>query len=430
MTVRPFPTAVAAEPSAWLESAAALLAEPDPGPTPMLVDDLIVESAIGALQGAPKAGKTWLELDLAVSIVTGEPALGRHTVANPGPVVIVLEESGRAALHRRLAALIRGRDIPADRLGDLHFAANQRVRLDAPDWQQRLRAAIPQIKPRAVFFDPLARLKDPSRDENEQTAMAPLLDFMRELRDLGDCAVVFAHHTGHGGAHLRGTSDLESYWETKLTLTRDSDGICKLDASHREALGLDEPIGYRLAWHDDNRSMRLEIADTPIGVGRPARTGTEAEQIAAWITRHDRPQTVTVITSALGISETLLKRRRPELEALGITYGPVPGRGRSHAYGTTAQWINAHGQHPSFTRHPSTRHATGNDYDGYETPENTGNDTRRNSEPVEANTTGSETPATTGENAYPSKSTPYGGTDHLTGRRPNSAPTPDTGDNR
>ena len=60
-----------------------------------------------AIQGMPKAWKTWLELELVLAIVTGRDAFGRFAVPDPGPVILVLEESGRDALHRRLGALAR-----------------------------------------------------------------------------------------------------------------------------------------------------------------------------------------------------------------------------------------------------------------------------------------------------------------------------------
>lgn len=81
----------------------------------------------------------------------------------------------------------------------MHVAANRRVRLDERDWQRRLLAAAEVIQPRAIFLDPLVRLKGAGRDENRQNEMAPVLDFMRDLRDASGAAVVFTHHVGHEG---------------------------------------------------------------------------------------------------------------------------------------------------------------------------------------------------------------------------------------
>jgi RecA-family ATPase len=90
--------------TAWLIDAADLLAEPDPGPTPWLVDRLIVERAIVAAVGRWKTTKSYGLLDICISVATGRPAFGSLEIPEPGPVVFVNEESGRAALWRRLDA--------------------------------------------------------------------------------------------------------------------------------------------------------------------------------------------------------------------------------------------------------------------------------------------------------------------------------------
>lgn len=158
----------APEPEAAIfEQASALLSEPDPGPTPFLVEDLLVDGAIGCVLGAPKVGKTWMVCELAVCIAAGTPALSHFDVPKPGPVMVVLEESGRAALHRRLDRLSRGHNLASDDLADLHFAANRRVRLDEDRWRNGLLAAAAKLRPLAVVFDPLVRIKGHA-DENSQ----------------------------------------------------------------------------------------------------------------------------------------------------------------------------------------------------------------------------------------------------------------------
>ncbi len=62
----------------WMESAADLLAEDDPGPTPYLVEGLIVDRAVTAIQGPYKVGKTWIVLYLGIAIVTGAETLCLH----------------------------------------------------------------------------------------------------------------------------------------------------------------------------------------------------------------------------------------------------------------------------------------------------------------------------------------------------------------
>jgi AAA domain-containing protein/DnaB helicase-like protein len=243
----------------WLERAADLLAEPDPGPTPFLVEELIVEQAILALVGSWKVAKTWALLELALAIVTGRDAFGAYAVERPGPVILVLEESGRQPLHRRLDCLRRGYGIEKAALAELHFSANQRVRLNDPRWQERLLAAAARIEPRAIFFDPFVRVKGAEVNENEQREVGPVLDFIRELRDESAATVGYVNHTGHNGGHIRGSSDLEGYWESRLEVTKEKDAEDQpriVTAEHREAES-GHQFRFALAFDPNSRSLRL-----------------------------------------------------------------------------------------------------------------------------------------------------------------------------
>jgi hypothetical protein len=245
-------------PEQWLRSAGELLRSGDPGPTEFLVDELLVDQSVATILGSSKAAKTWTALELACAIVTGRPAFGRFAVPQPGPVIVLLEESGEKALHRRLDALRRGNAQEPEAFDRLWYGANLRVRLDEPHWRERLIAAAVQIRPRAVFLDPLVRMKG-FRSENDQAEMAVVLDTILDLRETAGTCVVFNHHTGHEGKHLRGTSDLEAFWESKVTITKD-DGLRKVTSEHREAEA-GPAWAFRLGWDAESRTMRLRAEE-------------------------------------------------------------------------------------------------------------------------------------------------------------------------
>lgn len=271
------------EPRPWLLDAADLLAQPDPGPTAWLVNDLIVEGAIVAAVGRWKTTKSYGLLDVCISIATGEPAFGILEIPQPGTVVFVNEESGKAALWRRLDSLCRGRAIDPERLrGRLHVAANARVALDDPKWQLELIAVGKELQPRLYVFDPLARMKAAAREERDQSQMAPLIDFLRQLRDETGSTVSFVHHQGHTGTHMRGSSDLESAWETRLLWKRDGQSpTVKIESEHREAEA-SEPLEYRIAWDPDTRSIRFNATAPAEEHDLP-----DLEQrITEWLTEH------------------------------------------------------------------------------------------------------------------------------------------------
>lgn len=244
----------------WWKDAADLLAEPDPGPTPWLVDGLMVDQALITIVGKWKTTKSYGLLDLCISIATGQPAFGTFDIPEPGPVIFVNEESGWTALRRRLDSLCRGRAIkPDDLRGRLLLAANAGVKLDAPDWQERVLELGREIKPRLIAFDPLARMKAASRDEKDQSAMAVLIEYLRNLRGETESAVAIVHHTGHDGDHMRGSSDLESYWETQLKWERNGkSSLVTIKSEHREAEAA-ATIKYRIGWDATSRSMRFDL---------------------------------------------------------------------------------------------------------------------------------------------------------------------------
>jgi hypothetical protein len=300
----------------WLTDAADLLAEPDPGPTPFLVEGLIVDRAIVGGVGKWKTMKSYTLLDVSIAVATGWPAFGAFAIPQPGPVFFCNEESGRKALRRRLEALCRGRAIDPEELrGRLNVAANARIRLDDRGYQDELVAMGREIRPRLIVFDPLARMKAPSRDENAQREMAEVVEFLRHLRDEADSAVAFVHHTGHQGEQMRGTSDLESVWETRLTWKRTGqEPVVKLAAEHREAEATAE-FEYRIVWDGDTRTMRFEIERDP------------REHAVAEYLREHPDASANKVFDALGGNRPkvleLVKKIRAQV-AQGGTEPPVP----------------------------------------------------------------------------------------------------------
>lgn len=255
----------------WLIDAADLLAEPDPGPTPWLIEELIVEGALVACVGRWKSTKSYSLLDLCLAIATGRPAFGAFAVPEPGTVVFCNEESGRAMLRRRLDALARGSALDPEELrGRLHLAPSAGIKLDDPGWQRELLTLGRELKPRLIALDPLARMKAPARDENVQAEMAQVIEFLRTLRDETGAAVAFVQNTGHEGSRMRGTSDLEAVWKSRLTWTREGEAAtAELAVAHREAEAR-EPLTYRISWDAETRSMRFPLVREP-GQRAPGR---------------------------------------------------------------------------------------------------------------------------------------------------------------
>jgi RecA-family ATPase len=76
-----------------------------------LVDELWGDSSVGVIGGAPKCSKTWLALDLALSVATGTACLGRYAVPQPGPALVYLAEDALPTVRERVAGMARHRGL-------------------------------------------------------------------------------------------------------------------------------------------------------------------------------------------------------------------------------------------------------------------------------------------------------------------------------
>jgi RecA-family ATPase len=126
-------------------------------PQRWLVEPLWGESSVGVIGGAPKCAKTWLGLDLALSVATGTACLGRYAVPRPGPVLIYLAEDALIAVRERIEGMARHRGLELTGV-EIHVITAPSLRLDHDPHRQRLLETARRLRPRLLLLDPLVRL--------------------------------------------------------------------------------------------------------------------------------------------------------------------------------------------------------------------------------------------------------------------------------
>jgi hypothetical protein len=203
-----------------------------------LVEPLWGESSVGVIGGAPKCSKTWLGLDLALSVATGTACLGRYAVPRPGPVLIYLAEDALTMVRQRVEGMACHRGLELSRV-DIHVITASSLRLDREPHRSRLLETARRLRPRLLLLDPLVRLH--GVDENNAGEVAQLLAYFRSLQRELDLSVMLVHHTrknAAGGAAagqgLRGSSDLHAFGDSNLYLRRVRDRLVLL-SEHRAA---------------------------------------------------------------------------------------------------------------------------------------------------------------------------------------------------
>jgi hypothetical protein len=207
--------------------------------TRWLIEGLWAQEAVGILGGEPKCCKSFLALDIAVSVASGAPCLRQFPVRRTGPVLLFPAEDALGVVRDRIAGICAAAHISLDAL-PLYVITASRLLLDLPRDRQRLRETLAAIRPTLLVLDPFIRLH--RADENASKDVAPLLGYLRELQREFQMAVLLVHHVrkrsgkDRPGQALRGSSDLHGWGDSNLYLRRHSTHLL-LSVEHRAAPG-------------------------------------------------------------------------------------------------------------------------------------------------------------------------------------------------
>jgi len=233
-----------------------------------LVEGLWAAEAVGIVGGEPKCGKSFLALDLAVSVASGTPCLGRYGVARSGRVLLFPAEDALHVVRERLCGICRARGLELARL-DLHVITAPVVRLDSQADARRLDATVAHLSPALVVLDPFVRLH--RVDENASGDVAPLLAHLRQLQRRHHAAVVVVHHARKGaagardGQALRGSSEFHAWGDSNLYLRRRGDALV-LAVEHRAAPGC---TGIPLRLAAEGGALSLQIVQSAPAPAEP-----------------------------------------------------------------------------------------------------------------------------------------------------------------
>jgi RHS repeat-associated protein len=233
---------------------AAHLAAPRPAER-WMIESLWLRAAVGIIGGAPKTNKTYLALDLALSVASGTPALGAFAVSDPGQVLIYMAEDGQEAIKERLLGLCQHRALELASL-PLHVITATTLRLDCASDRFRLENTMGMYHPRLLVLDPLVRLH--AINENDAGEISRLLAYLRALQRSHNASIVLVHHTrknGSGatraGQTLRGSGDLHAWSDSSLYLRNAGEQLALL-AEHRSAPA-PEPLALALVSRGGDR---------------------------------------------------------------------------------------------------------------------------------------------------------------------------------
>ncbi len=200
-----------------------------------IIEDWLPKATCALVVAPPATYKTWMLLDLAVSVASGRPFLGRYPVLETGSVLVIQQEDPFPMLFSRLGSILH---IKQDRRSkgdyilplpppqpEIFWHPDRQLNFGNTDSLFGLQEAIERIRPKMVMLDPLYSAVS-SKDYMAEGAQDML--FLKRLRDQYGCAFVIAHHTTkHAGQTNRediwGSQFLNAWLETGWQL-RPSEG--------------------------------------------------------------------------------------------------------------------------------------------------------------------------------------------------------------
>jgi len=201
-----------------------------PKAPPQLVRKLIPQQGICFIGGQSGAGKTFVAIDLAVSLASGTSFFSHQTLERVGVVILAAEGAHTLASRIQVARdqKASGNFLPIAWQADVpNLADNRRIRdliarLGAVDVKFRKDHG---VRLGAVICDTLAACFA-IEDENDNSKAAAVIRYLKELSDRLNIVVIPIHHYGKSAeTGLRGASAWRAGSDVVLSVLADRDQV-------------------------------------------------------------------------------------------------------------------------------------------------------------------------------------------------------------
>lgn len=283
-------------------------------PPQWLIDNVIPVNGLTALYGEPGDGKTFIALDMALSVASGLPWQG-HPVRK-GFVVYISAEGG-AGIGKRVAAWLKHHQAePGQFLASFVVCAVQ-VHPDSDDidnvihktlyrqeYQEFLANALEPDEPPPPLFvivDTLARCF--VGDENQQEDMGNFIRGLDYLREEHGATVLVVHHTNKNGFEERGSSAFRGACDTMIQLTWSDKGDRQMRCSKQK----DAEEFKTLTWDLTPVKGSEPEMDSCVVETIPTRRERQIEQLVEYTNNHPHA-TQDEIARHIGVSQPTISK--------------------------------------------------------------------------------------------------------------------------
>lgn len=283
-----------------------------------LVADIWGDGEVGFISGLPKSYKSWLALDLAVSVATGSRFLGAFQ-SHRHNVLLIQEEDPKPVLQDRLSKVAAAKGlISVVRTGDntfdmkyelpdnLSIISNQGFSL-TDEWLESLEDWITTKDIKLVILDPLMMIAGGSFDEFKAFEfMNKVLKPLKRVRARTGAAIVIVHH------HIKGSQDAgpkSMYGSVALWAWEEA-------ALHLQVSGVGKVTAERFSKHTLLPPILIEVGDVAEMWSPTIETGSAAiGGLVELLSTMEAGATVQDLEMASGMSRDAVLRQLKSLEA-------------------------------------------------------------------------------------------------------------------
>lgn len=198
-------------------------------PSNWLVKDLLEENTINMFFGESGAYKTFLAIDLSLSIASGKDWHG-HDVKNPG-CVLYLAGEGKDGMSKRCKAWSIYNDL---KLENIPFALlNTKIQLLDDKGINILKSAMKSIETargniKLVVIDTWNRLS--GAEENNNSDVSKILDKIDKIKEMFNCSFLIIHHVGISDqSRGRGATALHCGIDHEYKISKDKNEVITLE---------------------------------------------------------------------------------------------------------------------------------------------------------------------------------------------------------
>jgi hypothetical protein len=289
---------------------------PEPEP---LVPGVLYKDSPAWLYGEPGCGKSFVAIDLAGCVGTGEIWQG-FGPAVQGQVIYLVAE-GVTGIKQRVRAW---EGSMGTKMTGVQFLPVAVQASNDSEWQALVDLAA-EIRPALIVIDTQARITV-GMEENSNTEMGRLVHRIEQLRKASGACVLTIHHTGRAGDHMRGAIAIDGAATTTIKVEKSEDVLNLTCTKQKDAPAFDA-FRLRLVSYQESAILSPIHGSVGIDMGQPAVRKMLVEwwdsHETDWVSRKD------ILDAKIAARETF-HRATKALEKTGLV--ETKGEGSTKRY--------------------------------------------------------------------------------------------------